>query len=157
MLANIAAGLMIFSSSVIGQGTTSAQSTFPTVLAERVIVADAKYLDHTRRDQIEQYVRTYFEDVPILAEVAFCESTFRQLGLDGKPLRGNVNGDDVGIMQINEYYHKDTADKLGYELSDIDGNLGYARYLFKREGVKPWSSSSMCWKKTEAYENLVLN
>jgi hypothetical protein len=96
-------------------------------------------------------VRSYYKDTPILAEVARCESEFRQFNKDGTILRGKANADDVGVMQINEYYHNEDAFKLGYDILTIEGNTAYARYLFEKYGVKPWNSSSPCWSKTVAY------
>lgn len=94
----------------------------------------------------EDHVREYFAEDPILAEIARCESTFRQIDSKGNTLRGIVNKGDVGVMQINEYYHADTAKKLGLDLKTVDGNLAYAKYLYDKEGVTPWNSSSKCWK-----------
>ena len=37
------------------------------------------------------------------------------------------NAVDVGVMQINEDYHLDTAQSLGMNIYSIDGNLAYAR------------------------------
>lgn len=96
---------------------------------------------------VEEYVRAYFADAPIMAKVAFCESTFRQFDKDGSVHRGVVNNKDVGLMQINEYYHLDTAEKLGLDIYTIQGNVAYARYLFEKEGTTPWLSSSPCWGK----------
>ncbi len=100
-----------------------------------------------RTINVEQYVRSYFTKTPILAEVARCESQFRQFGKNGKVLRGMLVSEDVGVMQINEYFHKDTSIKLGMDLHTIDGNLSYAKYLYDREGTQPWSASEACWNK----------
>jgi hypothetical protein len=95
---------------------------------------------------LEDYVRAYFVETPILAEIARCESTFRQVDKDGKVLRGVVNKSDLGIMQVNTYYHGAKAQDLGFDLETVDGNLAYAKYLYDKEGVTPWSSSAKCWK-----------
>jgi len=95
----------------------------------------------------EQYVREYFSDDPILAEIAKCESTFRQYSSSGEVIKGRVNKSDVGVMQINKYYHLKQAEKLGYDLHTIEGNMAYAKALYDREGTKPWNSSSKCWGK----------
>jgi len=96
--------------------------------------------------EVETYVREYFADVPILAEIARCESTFRHHNpKTGSILRGVVNSNDIGVMQINTYYHHDTALKLGFEIETLDGNLGYARNLYEREGTRPWNASHACW------------
>lgn len=97
----------------------------------------------------EAYVRDYFKDTPILAEIARCESTFRQFDSDGNVIRGIVNKGDIGIMQINKYYHEEDAAKLGFDIYTIDGNLGYGRYLYQKYGSDPWSSSSKCWKQDQ--------
>jgi len=96
---------------------------------------------------LEAYVREYFSETPILAEVARCESSFRQVGEDGLVLRGKVNKSDLGLMQVNEYYHEKKASELGYDLESVDGNLAYAKYLYDKEGTQPWKASSKCWKK----------
>ena len=96
---------------------------------------------------IEEYVRGYFADAPIMIDVARCESRFRQFDKDGSVHRGEINPKDVGVMQVNEFYHSKTADKLDLDLYTIEGNLSYAKYLFEKEGTTPWLSSSPCWGK----------
>ncbi|MDO8620112.1 MAG: hypothetical protein Q7R64_02060 [bacterium] len=96
---------------------------------------------------LEEYVREYFKDTPIMAEIAKCESRFRHLGKSGKVLRGELTSDDLGVMQINEFYHEDTAKVLGIDLHTLDGNLAYAKWLYQKEGTVPWYSSSKCWQK----------
>ena len=95
----------------------------------------------------EQYIRQYFSDIPIMIQIARCESTFRQLTDDGDIHRGRVNDADVGVMQINEFYHLDTALKRNYDIYTIEGNTAYARDLYERQGTQPWSSSKPCWGK----------
>lgn len=99
---------------------------------------------------LEMYVRQYFKDEPILAEISRCESTFKHYDKKGNIIRGIVNDKDVGVMQINEYYHSDTAEKLGYDLHSVEGNLAYAKYLYEKFGSQPWSASSPCWGEKEA-------
>ncbi|MDD4988936.1 MAG: hypothetical protein PHV42_00725 [Candidatus Pacebacteria bacterium] len=96
---------------------------------------------------LEDHVRESFKDTPILAEVARCESEFRQFGTDGKIIRGEVNKHDVGVMQINEGYHGAEAEKLGLDLHTLDGNIAFAKILYAKEGTKPWNSSKPCWGK----------
>lgn len=104
---------------------------------------------------VEQYVRTYFSDIPIMVEIARCESRFRQYDKTGTVLHGVENSLDRGVMQINRYYHADEAENLGYDLHTLEGNTSYARYLYEQYGVKPWKSSAPCWSKTQAYKNYV--
>lgn len=106
---------------------------------------------------VEQYVQQYFADEPIMYEIARCESHFKQFDTDGSVHRGVVNHADVGVMQVNEYYHGKTADKLGLDLYTIQGNVAYAKYLFDKEGATPWASSSPCWSKSKVAKALALN
>ena len=94
---------------------------------------------------LEKYVREYFKETPVLAEIARCESTFRQVGKDGKVLRGEANKSDLGLLQVNEYYHGEKAVDLGFDLNTVNGNLAYGKYLYDKEGTKPWSASEKCW------------
>lgn len=100
---------------------------------------------------VEEYVRNYFSDIPIMIEIARCESRFRQHGGNGDVLRGEKNDLDRGVMQINEFFHNENSDKLGYDILTLEGNTSYARHLFEKYGVKPWNSSAKCWGKTVAY------
>lgn len=94
---------------------------------------------------VEQYVTEYFSDIPIMSSVAYCESRFRQVDEDGNLFRGEVNSADVGVMQVNEYYHLAQSIKLGYDIHTLEGNLAYARWLYNKEGTTPWLPSSPCW------------
>lgn len=95
----------------------------------------------------EEYVRNHFADTPILAEIARCESQFRQFDKNGEVLRGVVNDRDVGVMQINEYYHLETAEKTNIDIYTLEGNLEYGRKLYEKFGTDPWNASKPCWGK----------
>lgn len=99
---------------------------------------------------VEQVVRSYFQDIPVMIEVARCESTFRHKLSDGTILRGVVDPADTGVMQINKRYHEETAVSLGLDLENLQENLAYARHLYERQGTQPWSASQPCWDRTLA-------
>ena len=96
---------------------------------------------------IENLVRTSYSDIPLLIEVAKCESHLRQFRGNGDVVRGQANPYDVGVMQINEFYHLERAERLGFNIYTAEGNVGYGRYLYEKEGTKPWSASKPCWGK----------
>ena len=98
----------------------------------------------------EAIVRAYFQDIPVMAEVAKCESTFRHELEDGSILQGNVDPADTGVMQINKRYHQSTATAMELDLDDIYDNMAYARYLYEKQGTQPWSASAPCWGRTLA-------
>lgn len=90
--------------------------------------------------EIETKVRTYFADVPVMIEIAKCESKFRQFTDAGSVFYGGAGGGMVGIFQFYEAIHKNAALALGFDLTTVDGNLGYARHLYGVQGTKPWVS-----------------
>ena len=115
-------------------------STSPSTDQAQVIVLQD-------RKSVEKYLREQYADTPILVEIARCESTFAQFDKDGNVIRGKVNSQDVGVMQINEKYHSDTAKVLGLDLHTIEGNVKYAKHLYEEQGTAPWSASKPCWGK----------
>jgi hypothetical protein len=98
----------------------------------------------------EQIVRSYFEDIPVMIQIARCESTFRHTLEDGSVLKGRVDPADTGVMQINKRYHEKTATTMNLDLNDIQENMKYARFLYETQGTQPWSASSPCWGQTLA-------
>lgn len=105
------------------------------------------YQPITDSKNVEKFINDYFADIPILAEIAKCESRYRQFNSEGNVLKGRRDRRDTGVMQINLFYHAQTADKLGLDVHDLDDNVAYARYLYEKQGAKPWMSSSACWAK----------
>ncbi|MBY0538999.1 hypothetical protein K2P56_01005 [Patescibacteria group bacterium] len=91
------------------------------------------------------YVREYYKETPVLANIAWCESRMRHVGKDGEIFRGVVNDKDIGVMQINTRFHEATATDMGIDLYSLQGNLEYAKYLYEKEGTKPWKASKSCW------------
>lgn len=159
----------MLASGMVGTDTTavmqtSTQASIATTTSSHfsiVKVADAASIDVTnsapvikpkkldKNADIESKVRLFFADTPIMAEVIKCESQFRQFNSDGSAFRGIVNNQDVGIAQVNEYYHAKRAKKLGIDIYTVDGNMAYAKLLYQEEGTDPWSSSAPCWKKSD--------
>lgn len=98
----------------------------------------------------ETIVRSYFSDIPVMIQIARCESTFRHILSDGSVLKGGVDPADTGVMQINARYHSQKAGTLGLDLTDIYDNMAYARVLYEKQGTRPWSASAPCWSRTIA-------
>ncbi len=131
------------------------QQVNPVAQIAKIAATDPKeimsedYQPITDPRNVERFVEDYFSDIPLLKKIAFCESSYRHFNKSGLVRRGVVNSYDVGVMQINELYHAKEANALGYDLETIDGNVAFARRLYKREGSRPWNSSSPCWDKSE--------
>lgn len=84
-------------------------------------------------------------------KIAACESTLRQFDAEtGEPLRGVHNPADVGLFQINEKYHLKKSQSLGYDIYTTEGNIGYAMYLMKEDGLRHWTYSKKCWAPDQA-------
>lgn len=136
----------IYGSSVATTVDNSSTTTAPGVSVAKV---EQTTTNIPTSKELEVKAREFFKNDPILVEIARCESSFRHLTEDGSVLRGKVNKGDVGLMQINEFYHADTAEKLGLDLETLEGNMAYAKYLYNREGGQPWKASSTCWNQAE--------
>ncbi len=99
----------------------------------------------TSPSNTEEIVRAYFHDIPVMAEIARCESTFRHELKDGSILKGRVDPADTGVMQINKRYHNQKAAAMDLNLDDIYDNMAYARFLYETQGTRPWNASAVCW------------
>ncbi len=141
---------MFVISSIYGAPTAYADTIVSTTTAPGVTVKKEEIIIDNKlptRKELEQKAKVYFKDYPILVEIARCESEFRQYDSKGNVLKGRVNKSDLGLMQINNYYHGVKSDELGFDIETVEGNMAYAKYLYEKEGSKPWNSSSKCWKE----------
>ncbi|MFH1472968.1 MAG: hypothetical protein ABIF06_00950 [bacterium] len=134
---------MISEATAVAGGRVESEYNIP--LREEVKVED--YAPISDSKNIEKYINDYFADIPVLAQIAKCESRYRHLNSRGEVLKGEKNRYDIGVMQINVLYHAEDANELGLDVYTLDGNAAYARYLYERQGVKPWMSSSACWAR----------
>lgn len=94
---------------------------------------------------VEAKVRAFFYDTSVMIEIARCESKFRQYTDFGNPLYGGAGGQMVGVFQVNAPVHKAYARSIGFDIETLEGNLGYAKHLYQKEGTRPWLSSFPCW------------
>lgn len=104
---------------------------------------------------VEEYVRDYFTDTPVLTEIAKCESQFKHFDKNGKLLK-NPNSSAIGAFQIMSSLHYKQAEKLGLDINTLQGNLAYAKYLYDKEGTRPWNASKACWGKKVAGSELAV-
>lgn len=107
-----------------------------------VPAAQAKIYNQT---EIQQAVTRFFKDTPEMVAIAKCESEFRQYTDAGNTLRGGANNRMIGVYQVNEVYHRQTAELLGHNIDTLMGNLLYAKHLLLTQGLEPWWASKYCW------------
>lgn len=108
-------------------------------------IAEASVHD---RAAVMKAVQKEFADVPAMVEIARCESKFRQFTDSGNVFYGGYGHQMIGVYQVYGSVHQGIATTLGYDLESLEGNIGYARYLFETQGLTPWNSSRACWEAT---------
>jgi hypothetical protein len=91
----------------------------------------------TPNSVVEGAVKFYFSDIPIMIDIAKCETNFRQYNDDGSAYY-DASHTYVGVFQIAEDIHSAKAASMGFDIKTIDGNLQYARYLYNTSGTNPW-------------------
>lgn len=143
----------VYGAPVLASADTISTTTAPLVTVNKQETTVKNRFLTQKQLELEKIAKEYFKDDPILVKIAGCESQFRQYDSKGDTLTGRVNKGDLGLMQINKYYHAEKAEELGFDLNHVEGNMAYAQYLYDREGSKPWNSSSKCWKKEMAIES----
>jgi len=115
-----------------------------------IAIAEGRGVETVEPESTEAIVRAYFKDIPIMIEVARCESTFRHELSDGSILQGRVDPDDTGVMQINKRYNEKSAISMNLDVENIYDNMAYARNIYDKQGEQPWSASAPCWNNTFA-------
>lgn len=101
-------------------------------------------------DQIINQSKKYGLNTNTALRIAKCESAFRQYNEDGGIIRGKVNPADVGVFQINEKYHLERSQTLGFDIYQTADNIEYAMWLMKKEGTRHWNWSRPCWGQENA-------
>jgi hypothetical protein len=99
------------------------------------------------REEIREKIKDTFGADSPMVKVAACESDFRQFA--GDELLRNPKTGALGVFQFIASYHKDQAEDLGFDLKDTKDNIAYAKYLYDKRGLSPWSASSLCWDDGE--------
>ncbi len=102
-------------------------------------------------DQIIDTSKKYGIYADTALKIAKCESGFNQFDENGEIVRGIVNSKDVGVFQINEGYHLNQSQALDMDIHTTKGNIEYALWLMKKEGIKHWNWSKPCWGNEENF------
>jgi hypothetical protein len=142
-------GVVFLMSSVYGSGQSDAQIQSLKAETNAQATTTTEVRSFSTSTDIESYLHEQYFDAPILIEIARCESELRQFDKNGNIIRGRANPDDVGVMQINEFYHSETARKMGINLETTEGNVAFGKYLYAKYGTSPWSASEPCWSKSK--------
>lgn len=117
-----------------------AQPAFPNLSGKKLVLKPQKK-EITIFAESGEAIRL----TPLEQRIALCESSGIHYARNGTVLRGRHNPNDIGIMQINTEYHGESAERLGYNLLTVSGNIGYAKHLLKMQNTQPWNASKHCW------------
>lgn len=106
---------------------------------------------------VEEIVYMHFADAPIMVDIAKCESRFRQYEKDGTVLKNREGSSATGVFQIMASVHRKNAANLGYDINTLEGNIGYAQYLYELNGTRDWEASRLCWGSADMAMNNVIS
>lgn len=120
-------------------------TTTPSETATTTIATTSVPFDPYASADVESRIRSYFADIPHMIAIARCESDFMHYDLLGNVVAGGTKNGMLGVYQINAKVHQKTAREMGLDITTLDGNLAYARYLYEQNGTDPWLSSMPCW------------
>lgn len=96
----------------------------------------------------KEVIECLLVDYPPLLAIAQCESGLRHIDqTTGKVLRGLIDPDDTGVLQINKRYHLAQAEQMGLDIEKLEDNVKYGIWLYEKEGKKPWQASGTCQTK----------
>ena len=148
VLLGIGLGVLISYALIVQAETIVYQA--PIIEIEQKVEPEPKVIQieisYTKESIIEK-VRQAFLDVPIMLEVARCESQYKITAHNTKLNKDGTT--DGGIFQLNSI-HDEELSSLGLNKFDPEDNIRFARILYDRSGLRPWNSSKDCWGKHTA-------
>jgi hypothetical protein len=78
----------MLASNMTGLGANAIPAALPEVIEVRETIPNQdKKIEVKKNVTVEEYVKNYFSDIPIMIEIAKCESRFRQHDQDGQAER----------------------------------------------------------------------
>jgi hypothetical protein len=111
-----------------------------TVIEPQPIQIEITYSEARIKELIRE---TFKNNAATMIRVASCEGGIR----DDAPTNPTNGSFDKGIYQVSEKYHGAEAKALGLDLHDVRDNIKFAKLLYDREGLTPWTASKHCWSK----------
>lgn len=127
--------------------TTASDSliTLPTEPQALVREVETEPKAESIKDQeiINKITEVFGKDAEVMTKIAFCESSLRQFDETGKVLISKTN--DRGLFQIS-WVHDEELKKLNLDVTKLEDNIAYAKYLFDNNELKDWQASAKCWQ-----------
>lgn len=119
----------------------------PIAYAEEILSCKSNY-ERTLTSEINRLSIKYKVSSTTATNIIKCESS-----MYGKAINENIDKDgnvwsrDYGPMQVNDYYHKETMQKLGLDIYNQWDSLEYGFMLLAKNGTSDWNASRSCWSK----------
>lgn len=103
---------------------------------------------HTKEVNLDSLITSYSDEFNVSENLARriigCESGFNP-DATNKNYKGDVHwSTDIGMGQINDYYHKTRMDEMGLDIYDHEDNLRYT-FILLSEGETHYKASKFCW------------
>lgn len=110
--------------------------------------------------QVRTLTKQFFADngAPEMLPIIRCESNFKQFETDGTVLKNRAGSSAIGVAQIMSSLHPDPKiiyrynkrfntdfQKEDFDITTLEGNLGYALILYKIRGVRDWECAKKVW------------
>ena len=117
-------------------------------LTRNAVAEDKIRFYKTIDTEIIRLTKEYKVDEKLVRAIISCES-----GKNSKAINPNYNKDgsfwsiDFSLMQINNYFHFTSMEKLGLDYYDEYDSLEYGIILLSTEGTRHWQASRTCWSK----------
>lgn len=138
----IALAIVIFTPKIAAHAEVAKNEEVKTVATTSPLII--KNLD----SEISRLASLYKVDESLAREIIRCESRiYKKATNENLDKNGNIWSKDHGYWQINDYWHEETAKKLGFNIYDEWDNLEYGFILISQQGTSPWSASKGCWDK----------
>ncbi len=114
-------------------------------LAEKIPEVSVSWRSPEHSDLIHK-IRAVFADVPLMMHVAKCESGLVHRE-NGELIQARDGSSSRGVFQVLMRIHGPQMQKMGLNPERTDHYLTYVRYLYDKQGLKPWQGSRHCWEK----------
>jgi hypothetical protein len=100
----------------------------------------------TLDNHIEAEAARFGVSLWLAREIMRCESSHYggAVNYNRRP-DGTIWSTDVGMWQINNYYHEATATSMGLDIYNEYDNVTYGFWLLANEGTHHWKASAYCW------------
>ena len=91
----------------------------------------------------------YGLDPVLVQKIIGCESQWKATNVHPNVRAGTTTpwSYDIGLLQINDYYHETEWEAQGLDMKNPKDNLEFGLKMMQQQGTQPWNASKNCWLK----------